>query len=72
MPLICPGCNSVLDPMQLRCAKCNATVVHCPKCRGTGQEVMVSFFSHDMTQDVSIPCRKCGGEGVLCEPKLAR
>jgi len=61
----CPRCNSVIDPVQPKCSRCNARIVHCSKCRGTGQEVMVSFFCHELTQDVSIPCRKCGGDGVL-------
>lgn len=72
MPFICPGCQNIMDSVPSLCAKCNAKIVHCPKCRGTGQEVMANFFSPDQTQDVSIPCRKCGGRGVLGESRPVR
>ncbi len=42
-------------------------VVRCQRCRGTGQEVIVSFFSPELAQDVNIPCRTCGGKGFVRE-----
>lgn len=72
MPPICPECNNVLDSLPSRCTKCDVVVVHCSKCRGTGQEEIVSFFSPELLQDVSIPCRKCEGRGVMRDAELTR
>lgn len=72
MPFICPECNNTLDSIPLRCSKCDTVVVSCPKCRGTGHEVMTNFFTYDLTQDLSVRCRKCRGKGVLGEYKLSR
>ena len=44
-----------------------SVVTRCQRCRGTGQEVIVNFFSPELAQDVSIPCRSCSGKGFVLE-----